>query len=405
MKLFRYLFLPVFCLFTTFLARAQQSLRKDAIMPGAYQLEQYLPLLQGKSVGVFANQTSLVGETHLVDTLQKLGVHIVKIFGPEHGFRGTADAGADVSSYVDQQTGIPVISLYGKKSHASATDLQDVDILLFDLQDVGLRFYTYINSLQNLMESAIDCAKPIIVLDRPNPNGFYMDGPVLDTLYKSGVGTQPVPVVYGMTMGEYAQMLLGEHWLKTNKIYDAKTLQLTVIPCKNYDHRKKYVLPVHPSPNLKDMSSIYWYASTCFFEGTVLSEGRGTPHPFTIFGHPQLPKSLFAFTPQPNLGSSDPKLKGQHCYGWDITEISAPAKIDLSWLLQAYQLFPQKDSFFLRPKIDRPENYFFNKLAGNSLLMAQIKSGLSEKEIRKNWRKDLKKFQSIRKKYLLYADF
>lgn len=373
--------------------------------PGAYQVERYVGLLKGKNVAVFANQTSVVGRSHLIDTLQKSGVNIVRIFGPEHGFRGNADAGAHVDSYRDALTGIEVVSLYGSKEQPSAQDLAGVDILVFDLQDVGLRFYTYINSLQHFMEAAIDHDKPLLILDRPNPNGFYVDGPVLELPYKSGVGEQPVPVVYGMTMAEYARMLIGEHWLHTHRPYGAHTLKLTVIPCKNYTHATRYTLPVKPSPNLPTMSSIYWYPSTCFFEGTVLSEGRGTEHPFEIFGHPSLPDSLFAFTPTANAGASAPKLQGEKCYGWDISGQDAPAKIDLHWLLRAYQLFPDKDGFFIVPKEKKPENYFFNKLAGNAELMQQVKAGKTEAEIRQSWQPALDKFKKIRKKYLLYKDF
>ncbi|MFT4203790.1 MAG: DUF1343 domain-containing protein [Chitinophagaceae bacterium] len=374
--------------------------------PGAYDTKSYLPLLGGKRVAIFANQTTVIGNMHLVDSLKKLGVNIVKIFSPEHGFRGTADAGEHVESYIDKETGIKVVSLYGTKSTPTAEDLSDVDVTLFDLQDVGLRFFTYIKSLQNFLEGSIDNRKPVIVLDRPNPNGFYVDGPILDMRYKSGVGTQPIPVVHGMTMGEYAQMLVGEHWLKTKTAYTPETVQLTVIKCKKYDHRYLYVLPVKPSPNLPSMSAIYWYASTCFFEGTNLSEGRGTEHPFTTFGHPDLPKNLFAFVPSSRPGAKSSKLYGQTCYGWDITEKQMPRHIDLHWLIQAYQLFPDKSKFFLTPSdTTKPENFFFNKLAGNDTLMQQIKNNVSENDIRASWQPGLTRFKQIRKKYLLYKDF
>ena len=374
--------------------------------PGAYQIDQYLPLLKGKRVAIYANQTTVIGDKHLVDSLKELGINIVKIFGPEHGFRGTADAGEHVDSYIDKQTGIKVVSLYGAKSTPSAEDLADVDISIFDLQDVGLRFFTYILSLQHFLEGSIDNHKPVILLDRPNPNGFYVDGPVLDMKYKSGVGPQPIPVVHGMTMGEYAQMLINEHWLTTKSSYIPQEVQLTIIKCKNYDHRYLYTLPVKPSPNLPSMSAIYWYASTCFFEGTNLSEGRGTVHPFTIFGHPDLPKNLFSFVPTSRPGAKSSKLYNQTCYGWDITDIRMPAHIDLQWLVKAYQLFPDKSKFFLQPKDStQPENYFFNKLAGNSTLMKQIIANVPISQIRESWKKDLIKFKKIRKKYLLYKDF
>jgi uncharacterized protein YbbC (DUF1343 family) len=281
-----------------------------AITPAAERLDQYLHLLKGKQVAVFANQTSMIGNQHLVDVLQKNGVKIKVIFGPEHGFRGTADAGEKVESTIDKATGIPVVSLYGKKRKASKEDLAGVDVMLFDIQDVGTRFYTFISSLQEYMETALEFNIPLIVLDRPNPNGHYVDGPVLETKYKSFVGMQPVPVVYGMTMGEYAKMLLGEGWLSkeamqayTEKVLaatyppGAKYFSLTVIPNGNYTHKSLYELPVKPSPNLPDIQSIYWYPSTCFFEGTVLSEGRGTDKPFQIFGHPSLPKESISIYP------------------------------------------------------------------------------------------------------------
>ncbi|MDR0793474.1 MAG: DUF1343 domain-containing protein, partial [Chitinophagaceae bacterium] len=304
-------------------------------LPGAYNTQEYLPLLKNKRVGVFANQTSVIGNVHVVDSLRNLGVNITKIFGPEHGFRGVADAGEKVDTYIDTQTGIPVVSLYGKKSKPSADDLQDVDVLLFDLQDVGTRFYTYINSLQGFIESAIDNNKQLIILDRPNPNGFYIDGPVLEKGYESGVGKQPVPIVYGMTIGEYGLMLIGEKWLSVAADYRPEKVNVKVIKCSNYTHRSRYVLPVKPSPNLPDMQAVYRYPSTCFFEGTVLSEGRGTAYPFQIFGHPSLPDSLFRFVPESTPGATNPKLKGQTCYGWNLHEI-APSenKIELQWLLQ-----------------------------------------------------------------------
>ena len=374
--------------------------------PGAYQLQEYLPMLQGKRVAVFANQTTVVGHTHLVDSLKTLGVNIVKIFGPEHGFRGTADAGENVETYIDKETGIKVVSLYGAKSTPTAVDLQDVDVTVFDLQDVGLRFFTYILSLQHFLEGCIDNDKPVILLDRPNPNGFYVDGPVLDMRYKSGVGSQPIPVVHGMTMGEYADMLIGEHWLHPKKAYTAASIQLKVVKCKHYDHRYLYTLPVKPSPNLPGMSAIYWYASTCFFEGTSLSEGRGTEHPFTTFGHPDLPKNLFSFIPSSRPGAKSSKLYGKKCYGWDITDLRMPRHIDLQWLIRAYQLFPDKDGFFLQPRdTTKPENFFFNKLAGNDILMRQIKNKVPENEIRASWQAGLDRFKQIRKKYLLYKDF
>ena len=398
----------------------------ERIMPAAERLNEYLPLLKGKKVAVFANQTSMVGNTHLVDTLQKSGVTIKVIFGPEHGFRGTADAGEKVENVVDKATGVPVVSLYGKKRKPSKVDLQDVDIMLFDIQDVGVRFYTYISSLEEYMESALEHNIPLMVLDRPNPNGHYVDGPVLEPKFKSFIGMQPVPVVYGMTMGEYAQMILGEGWLSKEAMENyqknvlaaiyppgATYFQLTVIPNGNYTHKSLYELPVKPSPNLPEIQSIYWYPSTCFFEGTVLSEGRGTEKPFQVFGHPSLPKNLYSFTPVSREGAKEPKLKGQLCYGWNLAGTPKEVlkkvdnKLQLSWLLQAYKLFPNKSEFFISAKKDKltETDYFFNKLAGNATLMQQIKQGVSEAAIRKSWEPKLKQFKTIRKKYLLYPDF
>ncbi len=428
-------FISIFIALTiTVFIQAQSSKQKpqgietlSVILPGAYQTETYLPLLKGKRVGIFANQTSNIGKQHLVDSLQKLGIKITKAFGPEHGFRGKADAGEKVDNYIDSATGIPIVSLYGKKRKPTAQDIADVDILLFDIQDVGTRFYTFISSLQEFIESAIEFDKPLIILDRPNPNGFYVDGPILDSNYKSFVGMQPIPIVYGMTIGEYAKMLLGEKMLQWKYIKkqdnhvslgemlgfeeERRNFKLTVIKCKNYTHKSKYILPIKPSPNLPDMPSIYWYASTCFFEGTVLSEGRGTDHPFCIFGHPLLPNNLFTFTPTSRDGAKEPKLKDKVCYGWNLFESntnvlkSIDNKIQLKYLLDAYELFPDKANFFIKPKSNKPTDFFFNKLAGNAVLMEQINAGKSETEIRNSWQPGIEAFKKIRKKYLLYPDF
>lgn len=404
----------LFAVIIACIARSPVS-SQTTIMPGAERMEVYLPLLKGKSVAVFANPTSMVKGTHLVDTLIKQGIKIIKIFGPEHGFRGTADAGEHVSDAKDKATGIPVISLYGDHKKPTAADFKDVDVLLFDVQDVGVRFYTYISSLQYYLEAALENHKPLMILDRPNPNGFYVDGPVLDMNFKSFIGMQPVPVVYGMTIGEYALMLAGENWLskEANAInsYNVSTnptkdtpFHVTVIKCKNYDHSSKYILPVMPSPNLKTMQSIYLYPSTCFFEGTVLSEGRGTDAPFQIFGHPSLPKDLYAFTPKPNAGAKNSKCYNQLCYGWYIDGSNEKVlrkldnKIQLVYLTEAFKLFPGKDSFFLK-------NNFINKLAGNDKLQQQIKAGETETAIRASWQPQLNAFKMIRKKYLLYKDF
>ena len=399
---------------------------KDKIIPAAERLDKYLHLLKGKNVAVFANHTSTVGDSHLVDVLMKSGVKIKVIFGPEHGFRGNADAGEKVENVIDKETGIPVVSLYGKKRKPSAEDVKDVDVMLFDIQDVGVRFYTYISSLQDYMESAIEHNIPLVVLDRPNPNGHYVDGPVLEPKFKSFVGMQPIPIVYGMTIGEYARMLLEEGWLSKEAMQDytskvlaaiypagAKYFSLTVIPNGNYTHNSKYVLPVKPSPNLPEIQSIYWYPSTCFFEGTALSEGRGTDKPFQIFGHPSLPKNLYSFTPTSREGAKEPKLKNQLCYGWNLSGTREEVlkavndQIQLKYLLEAYRLFPDKEKFFLSAKKEQltETDYFFNKLAGNATLMQQVKNGVSEEEIRKSWQPGLEAFMKIRAKYLLYPDF
>lgn len=388
--------------------------RTGTVQTGAENLQQYLPLLQGKKVAVFANQTSKVGNTHLVDTLSKLGVKIQVIFGPEHGFRGTADAGEKIGNYTDAATGIPVVSLYGSKRKPGAADLTGVDVMLFDIQDVGIRFYTYISSLEYYLEAAIENGKHLIVLDRPNPNGHYVDGPVLEPPYKSFVGMQPIPIVYGMTIGEYTQMLYGEQWYDKAAItrgQQGSAFELTIIPCSNYSHTTMYTLPVPPSPNLPNMQSIYLYPSTCFFEGTVLSEGRGTATPFQVFGHPSLPKNLYAFTPRSRDGAKNPKLQDQLCYGWylggSVEEVlqRVGSKVHINWLQEAYRLFADKEAFFLKPKSGKPEDFFFNKLAGNSSLMLQLIQGKSEAEIRKSWEPALQQFKTLRKKYLLYKDF
>lgn len=401
------------------------------IRTGADQLEQYLPLLQGQSVAIFANQTSVVGDSHLVDTLLKAGIRIRKIFSPEHGFRGDADAGAKVGNQTDPRTGIPVISLYGSKNKPTPEDLADVDVMLYDIQDVGVRFYTYIASLQKFLEAAIENNRPLIILDRPDPNGFYVDGPVLDTKFKSFVGMQPVPVVYGMTIGEYARMLIGEQWLDpalTNQINTIHAInqsadridsllralrkrpinirlndfRLIVIPCLNYTHKSRYTLPVKPSPNLPNMQSVYLYPALCLFEGTRISLGRGTPKPFQQFGSPSFPPQTDTFTPVSTPGASNPPLLGQLCNGFDLSRINIAketgGRLTLKWILKAYSLFPDKTHFF------NGNGSGFDRLAGTAILEEQIRQGLSEDEIRKSWEPALGNFKKIRKKYLMYAD-
>lgn len=392
------------------------------IIPGAERMDQYLHLLKGKAVGIFANQTSMAGSVHLVDTLMKRGINVERIFSPEHGFRGNADAGEKIRNTIDKETGVKIISLYGAHNKPTAEDLKGIDVMLFDIQDVGVRFYTYISSLQQYIEAAFENSIPLIILDRPNPNGFYVDGPVLNLKYRSFVGMQPVPVVYGLTVGEYALMLAGEKWLsnEANKKYAyyqhaAKTVDspfhLLVIKNKNYDHNSKYILPVKPSPNLPDIQSIYLYPSTCFFEGTTLSEGRGTDKPFQIFGAPTLPKNLYSFTPHPTEGAKNSKHYGEICYGWNLSGTSQQVlqkinnRVQLKWLMEAYRLFPDKNKFFITPKSGNMEDTFFDKLAGNNELGQQIKNGVSEKSIRASWEPALMNYKKIRKKYLLYNDF
>ena len=365
----------------------------DQVLPGAAQTARYLPLLKNKRVALMVNQTATIGHTHLVDSLLKLHVNIRKIFSPEHGFRGTAGAGEKVGNSIDPSTGIPIVSLYGKHRKATPEDLGDVDILIFDIQDVGTRFFTYISSLQELMEAAANNHKTLIILDRPNPNGDYVDGPVLDTAFRSFVGMQRIPIVHGMTVGEYAQMLNGEHWLK-----DGVQCNINIIPCKNYDHHTFYRVPVRPSPNLPNMAAINLYPSTCLFEGTVLSLGRGTDKPFQVYGSPSFPKQGFSFTPRADISNPNPVLKDQLCYGFDLSHVPEATphegrRVELKWLIQAYRLYPDKEKFFIP---------FFSKVAGNSLLQQQIIRGVPEAEIRKSWEPGLAKFRAIRERYLLY---
>jgi uncharacterized protein YbbC (DUF1343 family) len=365
----------------------------DQVLPGATQTARYLPLLKNKRVALMVNQTATIGHTHLVDSLLKLHVNIRKIFSPEHGFRGTAGAGEKVGNSTDPATGIPIISLYGKHRKATPEDLRDVDILIFDIQDVGTRFFTYISSLQELMEAAANNHKTLIILDRPNPNGDYVDGPILDTTFRSFIGMQRIPIVHGMTVGEYAQMLNGEHWLK-----DGVQCDINIIPCKNYDHHTFYRVPVRPSPNLPNMAAINLYPSTCLFEGTVLSLGRGTDKPFQVYGSPSFPKQGFSFTPRANISNPNPVLKDQLCYGFDLSQAPEATphegrRVELKWLIQAYQLYPDKEKFFIP---------FFSKVAGNSVLQQQIIKGVPEAEIRKSWEPGLAKFRAIRERYLIY---
>lgn len=392
--------------------QSKQGKENPKAIPAAERTELYLPLLRGKQIALFANQTSRIGQKHLIDTLVAAGIRIKAVFSPEHGFRGAAEAGEKVMNGRDISTQIPIISLYGDHKKPTIKDLEGIDVILFDIQDVGARFYTYISSLEYVMEAALENGKQLIILDRPNPNGWYVDGPVLDKKYRSFVGMQAVPVVYGMTIGEYALMIGGEGWLeseKANKAYregmnsKEKAKPVKVIPCDRYDHTMKYTLPVNPSPNLKEMQSVYLYPSICLFEGTVLSEGRGTEKPFQIFGHPALPNHLYSFTPQPNAGAKTGKCFFRTCYGWNLSgtvedvlkEING--RVQIKYLMEAYRQFPGKDSFFIR------ENFF--QKSGNDILMDQIIRGEDENAIRKSWEPGLTAFKKTRKKYLLYKDF
>jgi uncharacterized protein YbbC (DUF1343 family) len=365
---------------------------------GAENTSEYLPFLANKKIGVVGNQSSLIVNTHLVDSLIRLNVDVAKVFSPEHGFRGKADAGEKVKSGIDTKTGLPIISLYGSNKKPTDEQLKGIDVLLFDIQDVGARFYTYISTLHYVMEACAENDIELIVLDRPNPNGHYVDGPVLNSKYKSFVGMHQVPVVHGMTIGEYAQMINGEKWLPNNL-----TSELTVVKCSGWDHSKFYKLPIKPSPNLPNMLSIYLYPSLCFFEGTVVSVGRGTNTPFQIVGHPGFEKDSFSFTPKPSDGAKHPKLENEKCYGIDFSAmglnvIQKQDRIHLSWLIQFYKSLNLGQQFFLK-------NNFINLLAGSDELKNQISSGKSESEIRASWQTDLTEFKAKRVGYLLYKDF
>ncbi len=375
----------------------QEIVYATDIITGAAQTELYLPLIKDKYVACVVNQTSMIGNTHLVDSLLSAGVKIATIFAPEHGFRGTEDAGATILNAKDNKTGLPVLSLYGAKKKPTQQDLVDAEVVIFDIQDVGARFYTYISSLHYVMEACAELNIPLIVLDRPNPNGFYVDGPVLQKAYNSFVGMHPIPVVHGMTIGEYAQMINGEKWLA-----NGVQCKLTVINCKNYDHTKKYAVPIAPSPNLKSMQSIYLYPTLCFFEGTNVSVGRGTSKPFEIIGTPYIKETGFTFTPSSGPGAKTPFLQNMKCYGFDYSNLPLDSvrngSINLNILINMYSLFEDKSKFFLA-------NNFFNKLAGSEELMIQLKAGLTAEEIRLSWQDDITAFKTLRKKYLLYPDF
>lgn len=373
---------------------SSQNLRfipKEQYVCGAQDTDNYLHLLEDKSVGVVANQTSLIGETHLVDSLISLGVNVKRIFTPEHGFRGAADAGARINDGKDEKTGIEIASLFGKTKKPTDAMLDGIDIMLFDLQDVGVRFYTYISTLTYVMEACAEHDIRVVVLDCPNPNGFYIDGPVLKSGNASFVGMHPVPAVYGMTIGEYGKMVNGEKWLK-NGVH----CELTVVTIPGYERNAIYELPIKPSPNLPNWEAVYLYPTLCFFEGSIVSVGRGTDKPFQIFGHPDM-RGDYAFTPVSKAGATKPLLEGQLCHGLDLTEYAHdyavnPTQLQLEWVIDAYHQLHDK-SFF---------NNYFRLLAGDSQLQRDIEGGKTAEEIRTSWQSDLDEFKAIRKKYLIY---
>ena len=372
------------------------TVNSSQVKVGAERTDQYLSLLKGKNVAVVANQTSLVKGRLLADTLQSLGINIVKIFAPEHGFYGAEDAGATVDNSKIPYTSIHIISLYGEHKKPTTDDLNGVDVVIYDIQDVGVRFFTYISTLHLVMEACAENNKQLIVLDRPDPNGYYVDGPVLEPSFKSFSGMDPVPIVYGMTPAEYAKMLNGEKWLE-----NGVKCNLTVIPVTGWNHKNYYEVPVKPSPNLPNMSSIFLYPSLALFEGTVISVGRGTDKPFEVIGNPLLKGAPYTFTPVSKPGAQHPPFEGQKCYGHDLSDfgnvmIKNYQKIYLFWLKGAYKDYPDKANFF---------NPYFKNLVGNDALQKQIEQGLPEEEIRKTWQADINAFMKIRKKYLLYQDF
>lgn len=386
-------FLFCFCFLWSFFPSVADA---QSLQSGADQMHLYLPGVRGRNVAVVANHTSRVGSTHLVDTLIACGVKVVKIFSPEHGFRGQADAGQKVGASVDEKTGIRIVSLYGSHRKPSSTDLEGIDLVLYDLQDVGARFYTYLSTLHYVMESCAENGLALMILDRPNPNGYFVDGPMLNPALKSFVGMHPVPIVHGMTTAEYAQMINGEGWLAGKT-----TCSLGLILCKGYVHSDPYPVPLNPSPNLKSSLAVWLYPSLCFFEGTPYSLGRGTEAPFMMYGHPDYPLKDFQFTPESLPGANQPPLLGEICFGRDLRglepeEVWSWKRINLSFLLDAFSQHGEKSKFFTD---------YFDQLAGTRQLKEQIRSGWTEEQIRSSWKKDLDAFKVKRKRYLLYEDF
>ncbi|MBD1431040.1 MULTISPECIES: exo-beta-N-acetylmuramidase NamZ domain-containing protein [Sphingobacterium] len=392
----------ILCVIGILDANAQLKYDNDKIKTGAEQTERYLPKLKGKRVAIVANQTAIIGNSHLVDSLQKLGVNIVKVFGPEHGFRGNASAGIKVKDEIDVQSGLKIVSLYGSKKKPSKEDLKDVDLILFDIQDVGCRFYTIMNTMRDVMEASAENGKPFMILDRPNPNAYFIDGPILDMKHKSGIGQFPIPIVHGMTLGEFALMINGEGWM-ANKI----KCDVEVIKVKGYNHDMLYRLPVNPSPNLNTAQSILLYPSTCLFEGIALNHGRGTMYPFTVVGGPMLKnKYTFSYTPYSIPGmAEDPLFKDQVCYGLDLRDIDLEKivmskKINLSWMIDLYKNHPNKEKFFDRSLSKQIGN--IDNLIGYADFKKQIAEGWTEEQIRKTWEPGINEFKKIRQKYLLY---
>jgi uncharacterized protein YbbC (DUF1343 family) len=366
---------------------------KNKIITGAENINDYISIIKGKNVAIVANQTSMVGKTHLVDTLMSLGIRVKFIFAPEHGFRHLADAGDPISNGTDPNTGLPILSLYGKQYKPTPENLKGIDVVIYDIQDVGTRFYTYISTLHYVLESCAENKVKCIILDRPNPNGFYFDGNVADTAYRSFVCMDPVPVVHGLTIGEYATMANGEGWLK-----GGITCDIEVIKCKNYTHKTLYEVPVKPSPNLPNQNSIYLYPSLCFFEGTLISCGRGTQFPFQTFGSPGLPDRGFSFTPESVPGALKPQHLGKKCFGTDLRNaikdgLVPSGNLNLEWVISAYKDYPEKEKFFTR---------YFDVLAGGPAIREQIIKGMSAEEIRATWKEGLDKYRIKRGKYLLY---
>ncbi|MFV0564625.1 MAG: exo-beta-N-acetylmuramidase NamZ domain-containing protein [Flavobacteriaceae bacterium] len=365
------------------------------ITVGANQTANYLPLLKGKQVGLVANQTSVIfkasgGYVHLVDSLFSSGINIKTVFAPEHGFRGTADAGEHIRDGIDAKTKIPIISLYGNNKKPKPEQLKNIEVMVFDIQDIGARFYTYISTLHYVMEACAEQGIPLVVLDRPNPNGHYIDGPVLEPQHKSFVGMHPIPVTHGMSVGEYAQMINGEKWLN-----NGVQCELKIIAVQNYARNMPYSLPIKPSPNLPNDKAINLYPSLCFFEGTVVNAGRGTDKQFQVFGAPYLNSIVFLYkyVPKPNEGAKHPKNENMPCYGEDLSQTPNLSALNLSWLIKAYQNVKDKSSFF---------NSFFTKLAGTKKLQHQIETGVSEADIKASWQNGLEAFRKIRDKYLIY---